>query len=172
MASLPKFQGMKSQRRPHIGQKGRIRDQYLFCGNFVSSWASPYKNSVYVRSVKAKSTSDLVRRYSPCEFNRVLVKVAAHVLEIGVDESLLDVESHGNNILCILFGKLHSLFNSKLVLEKELLVIRQHDDQRNIEDVLEPLGKLKWNGMSNVHAIAARSAACVEEEWLPFFIVV
>ena len=81
--------------------------------------------------------------------------MTTHVFEIRENERLLDVKTHGDNILCILLRKLDRLLHGKLVLEQEFLIICQHDDQGYIEDILQPFCELEGDGVSNVHAITA-----------------
>ena len=78
----------------------------------------------------------------------------------------------------------------------EFLVVCQHDNKGNVKYFLEVsslglasklthyiillmelyefdlLCELEWYGMSNVHAIAARSSACIKIKWNAFLIFV
>lgn len=94
-----------------------------------------------------------------------------HVVEIRVDKSLFLVETHRDDVLGIFFGEFDCLFHREALLEQKLLIIRQHDDERHVENVLQPFGELERDCVTNVHGIAARSTSSVDEEALTLLIV-
>ena len=86
--------------------------------------------------VETKDGFTLVRRHASADSYNILVKVSSHELKVAEDEGLLGVETDSDDILCILFGEANNVVNAEIRLEEEFLVVGQHDDQRNIEDVL------------------------------------
>ncbi len=67
----------------------------------------------------------------------VFVEGAADESEVGEDESLVDVEAEGDDVLGVLEGHPFRLFFGQ-IFEQKLLVVGQLDHQGNVKSVLEP----------------------------------
>jgi hypothetical protein len=78
-------------------------------------------------AVKSKRSSNLVERQEFRKFPDVVQEVSAHVFQIAVYERLLHVEAAGDDIFGILQPELVRILERQSLLEKCLLVIRQHD---------------------------------------------
>lgn len=90
----------------------------------------------------------------------------SEILEVAVNERLLGVETEGNDVAGVVQGILHCVLAGQAVVEDGLLVIRQHEDQRHVETLLQPLGKLHGNGVSKMQAASAWTSPGVEKEGL------
>ena len=55
-------------------------------------------------------------------------------------------------------------------LPEELLVIRQLDDKRHVEGVLEPLGEDEGDEVAKVHRLGGGSSPGVQEEWVALLV--
>lgn len=117
-------------------------------------------------SIEAKGAANLVEGDELRELPGVHEEVVAQVLQVTVQECLLDVESESNDVARILHGIRKGVLESEVVLEQGLLVVRQHEYQRHVEYVLQPLGELEGDGVSQMQAAGARPAAGVQEEGL------
>lgn len=60
-----------------------------------------------------------------------------HVVEVGEDEGLVDVETAGDDVLGVLHGELVALLQRQ-VLPQVLLIVRHLDHQGDVEHVLQP----------------------------------
>ena len=98
--------------------------------------------------------------------------MAAEILEITVNESLVDVEAHSDDVLCIVPGVLHDIFERELLPKQSFFIVGQLDDQWHVEDVLEPAGELEWDGVSDVHTPTTGTTACIEEEVIATLVAV
>lgn len=65
-----------------------------------------------------------------------MVKRTPYVLQVAEDEGFFDIKAYAYDILTILTRKTKNLFDRKVVFEEEFLIIRQHDNKRNIENIL------------------------------------
>ena len=109
--------------------------------------------------------------------------MSAHVFQIAIYERLLHVEAASDDIFGILQSEFVCILERQSLLEKSLLVIRQHDyytnhqlrfqksllegnTQWHIKHILQPLRKCKWNRVSQMQCIARRSSPGIQEEWL------
>jgi len=134
-------------------------------------------------AIKSKCSSYLIEWQKFREFPDVVQEVSAHVVQIAVYERLLHVEAAGDDVFCILQPELVCILERESVLEKCLLVIRQHDyypnhqlsfqkllveknTQRHIKHILQPLRKCKWNRVSQMQRIARWPSPRIQEEWL------
>lgn len=98
-------------------------------------------------------------------------EMVTEVLEIAVEESLLLVEAKRNDISSILHSIPQSLLKCQGVLEKRLLVVRQHENQRHVKDILQPLCELERNSVSEMKTASAGTATSVEEEGLAVLVL-
>src|SRR5437763_7476398 len=87
---------------------------------------------------ESKDGLTLVRGHASGNLDDVLVEGAAHEFEIAKDEGLLWIESAGDDVLGILLGVLEHIWDGQILLEQVLFVVREHDDQRHVEDFLYP----------------------------------
>ena len=73
----------------------------------------------------------------------------AHVVEVAEEEGLALVEAAGDDVLGVLNREPREVVQvvalpvRVLALPQELLVVGQLDDQRDVEDVLQPLGEVE-----------------------------
>ena len=94
------------------------------------------------------------------------------VFQVAVDERLLNIKAEGNNVPRIVHGVLQSVLEGGPVLEKGFLVVRKHEDQGYVEDVLQPFRKLEGDGMTQVQAPGTGSSPGVEEEGFAALVLV
>lgn len=100
------------------------------------------------------------------ELPSVHEEVVANVLQVAVDEGLLKIESQGDDILGVLHGEVHSILKRYAILEQSLLVVRKHEDQGDVKNILQPLGELQGNGVTQVQTAGTGTTTGVEEERL------
>lgn len=120
--------------------------------------------------------------------DHILIEAAAHEVKVAEEKRLFDVEANGQDVGGVAAGKsLHLLQTEHLLAKDHLLVIRHHNNQRDIEYVLKPstgtmlaaipalqrrikntLGEGKGHHMAQMHAVAAGTATCVQKERLAF----
>lgn len=124
------------------------------------------------RVVEAKNGTRLVERDVLGETDNIPVESASHKVEVGEDECLCRVESNGDNVLGVAAAVALNFLDGPFLGEQVLLVICQHDDKRYIEGVLEPLGELEGNSVTDVDAIGRGAPAGIEEEGLASLISV
>lgn len=122
--------------------------------------------------VKSKRASYLVEGNQLAELPHVHEDVSTGVLQIAVDERLLLIEATGNDVLCILQPKLVRLLEGELLLEQGLLIVRQHDDQRYIEDILQPSCELERDRVTEVEGAARGTTTGVQEEGFAVLVLV
>lgn len=157
-----------SQKLRHTAPRGR---RSCRCWNYGKS---VFKQSVRLFDlplIETKRSTDLVESDQLGELPGVHEEMAAQVLKIAVKESLLLVEAKRNDISCVLHGVFQSLFKCQVVLEQRLLVIRQHENQGHIKDILQPLCELERNCVTKVKTTGAGTATCVEEEGLAVLVL-
>lgn len=78
----------------------------------------------------------LVGSHASTDPDHVLIEASTHKFEIAEDKRFIWIESNGNDFLGVFFGKSNHIVNSQVGFEEEFLIIRQHDNQRNIKDIL------------------------------------
>lgn len=120
--------------------------------------------------------------------DHILIKAAAHEVKVAEEKRLFDVKANGQDVGGVAAGKASHLLQTEHLLAKDdLLVIRHHNDQGDIEYVLKPstgtmlaaipapkgriknpLGEGKGHHMAQMHAVAAGTATRVQEERLAF----
>jgi hypothetical protein len=96
--------------------------------------------------------------------------VVRDVLEVAVDESLLDVEAKSNDIASVFHGEFKRSLEGEFLVEKSLLVICQHEDERHVKDLLQPACKFEGNGVAQMQTAAAGATTRVQEERLALLI--
>jgi hypothetical protein len=106
------------------------------------------------------------------DLNNVLVESSTHEVKVREDESLLHVKSDSDNVGGVLAGEFLDIGNGELRTEEEFLVVSQHDDKGDIEDILKPLGEGEGNHMTEMHRVGGRSTSSVKEERLALLISV
>lgn len=93
-------------------------------------------------------------------------EVVANIFQVAVNEGLLEIESQGNNVLGVLHGEVHGILERYAILEQSLLVVRKHEDQGDVENILQPLGELQGDGVTQVQTAGTGTTTGVEEERL------
>lgn len=91
-----------------------------------------------VAVVKAEGGFTLVDGDVAGNADDVLVEFSSNVLEIAEDEGLLDVEADRDDVLGVVLAEADNILDCELILEEELFVVRQHDDKRDVKDILQP----------------------------------
>ncbi|KAH3660154.1 hypothetical protein OGAPHI_007359 [Ogataea philodendri] len=69
-----------------------------------------------------------------------------------------------NDILGVILGELLNVLNSEFRLEQELLVVREFNNERNVKNVLQPLGERERDHVTQVHRVGRRTTAGVQEK--------
>ena len=70
------------------------------------------------------------------DFDDVVIKCLAHIVEVGEDECFGHVETDGDDVLCVLAGELLDIVDCEVWSEEEFFVIGELDYKRDIKDVL------------------------------------
>ena len=91
-----------------------------------------------LRVVETECGFCLVDRDLARDLGDVAIEWSSDVVVVTEDERLLQLETNCDDIPSILPRKLVRLLDLQLVLEQELLVVRQLHDQRDVEHVLQP----------------------------------
>lgn len=124
-------------------------------GGRLQCWEMEFRNVIAI--CKPESASDLVGCGSFAQFSDILVegrrKGAFQELHIRKDECLFQVKAYSYDVCSILNGEFPAFLLRKLLVVEELLVICQHDDKRNIEDILEVSDYLVSFESANVPSI-------------------
>lgn len=97
--------------------------------------------------------------------------MSTQVLEIAVQEGLLNIKTKRNDVSGILHSICQRLLERQVVLEQRLLIVRQHENQGHIEDILQPLCKFQWDRVAKVKTASAGTATGVEEEGLAMLVL-
>jgi hypothetical protein len=108
----------------------------------------------------------LVERDTLGELPGIHENVVRNILEIAIQEGFLDIEAKRNDITSIFHGEFQRSLECKLLVEEGLLIVRQHEHKRNIEDLLQPAREFEGDGVAEMQTATARAAASVEEERL------
>lgn len=112
-------------------------------------------------------------------------------IKVGKDKCLFRVETTSNNITSIVNSKLTTHFNGQVGLEQEFLIVSQLNNNRYIENILQPstenirytantmiykyenlLTENKRYHMSQMHRCTGRTATSVQKERLLLFITI
>ena len=125
-----------------------------------------WNRRINIPLVEAERTTDLVESDQLSELPSVHEEVVANVLQVAVDEGLLEIEAQGDDVLGVLHGKVQRILERYGVLEEGLLVVRKHEDQRDVEHILQPLGELQGNSVTQVQTAGTGTTTGVEEERL------
>mmetsp|Transcript_10997 Transcript_10997/g.41053 ORF Transcript_10997/g.41053 Transcript_10997/m.41053 type:complete len:432 (+) Transcript_10997:2819-4114(+) len=94
------------------------------------------------------------------------------VVQVAEDECLALVKTACNDVLRIEVGQLVASVQGQVLLEKELLIIRQLDDQGHVEGLLQVLREMEGNQVPEVQRLAGGTPAGVQVELLPTFVQV
>ena len=148
---------------PQLGVRSRERSDTLHRGEEQPADVGAF--------VEPECATDLVKGDQLSELPSVHQEVRADVFQVAVDERLLHVKAQGNDILGVVHRILHCLFEGEAVLEQGLLVVRKHEDQRNVEDILQPLRERQRDGVPQMQAAGTRATAGVEEEGLSLLLL-
>lgn len=93
------------------------------------------------KEVIFKVFSDLQDSWEPVmfkwTFSNKYSRNSRNIIHVWEDESLVDIKSKGDDVLCVLVGQLIGLLGLE-VLPQELLIIGQLNDQRHVKHVLKP----------------------------------
>lgn len=87
---------------------------------------------------EAESASHLVDGDPLGHATDVLIESTANKVKVTEDECLLHVESNSNDIPCIGFGEALGIVDLDLRGVHVLLVVGHHDNERYVEDILQP----------------------------------
>ena len=93
------------------------------------------------------------------------------VLEITIHKRLLDIETQSDNVARILHAVRQRLLKRQVILEQGLFVVRQHEDQGHIKDLLQPSCELEGDRVAQVEAAGAGSATRVQEKGLAVLVL-
>ena len=102
-------------------------------------------------AVEAEDALHLIERHVFHDVHHVLVEFAADGGEVGEDERLLHVKPEGDDVLGVFDGELLRLCQLE-ILPEEFFVIRELDDERHVERLLQPLGEQERNQVAEVEA--------------------
>ena len=91
-----------------------------------------------VAVVESECASDLIDRDTFCHPANVFVECATDEVEITENKGLLHVESNGNDILHVFLGKALGVGNVDRCTVHILLVVRHHDHEGYVENILQP----------------------------------
>ena len=103
----------------------------------------------------------MVERNTLGELPGIHEDVVRDIFEIAKQKGLLDIKAKRNDIASIFHGEIQRGLESKLLIEEGLLVIRQHEHKRNIEDLLQPAREFEGNGVAEMQTAAAGTATSV-----------
>ena len=91
--------------------------------------------------IEAKSTFDLINSRSLAQFSNIVVKCRSEStvdkFGIGEYESFLHVEAYSYNVHSVLDREFVNVFKRQPRGVVKLLIVRQHDNQWNIKDILQ-----------------------------------
>ena len=97
-----------------------------------------------VAVVEAEGSSDGVDCDSLGHSAHILVESATDKVEVAEDEGLLHVETNCDNVHCVCLSVPLCVVNLDFLRVHEFLIVRQHDDQRALENILQPPGTRKY----------------------------
>ena len=122
--------------------------------------------------VETEGAFDLVDGDAFSHADDVLVEGEAggHVLGVCEDEGFVGVETDADDVFGILFAVSAGIFDCDLFRMHKFLIVGQLNDKGAVEDILEILGELEGDGVTDMHALAAGTSASIEEEGLAFLI--
>ena len=92
--------------------------------------------------IKAKDGFALIPSHASADLDYVLIKGASHELKVAEYKGFFRIKAERYNVSCILLGEFDDVLNGKILLEQKLFVVCQHDDERNVEYILKPPGRL------------------------------
>lgn len=92
--------------------------------------------------------------------------MAAQIFQVAEDERLFLVKPKGDEVLGIVHPVFQRFLERSTILEQRLLVVRQHEHQRDVKDVLQPLRELQRYSVAQVQASGTRTSTGVKEETL------
>lgn len=104
--------------------------------------------------VEAKGTLALVVGDCSGNLEDVAVERSADVVQVGKDERLVEIKSTCNDVFGVFVRKFVYLIELELGLHQKLFVISQLNDQRAIEDLLQPGSESERNLVAHVHGAA------------------
>lgn len=91
--------------------------------------------------IEAKGTFDLIDSRSLAQFSNIVVECRSeptvYEFRIGKNESLLHVKAYSYDVHSVLYREFVDVFQGQFRAVVELLIVRQHYDEWNIEDILE-----------------------------------
>lgn len=129
------------------------------CGRCLRGSKGHFRYRVFFP--EAKNFLGLVASHFLLYPNHVLVKRGVHVFEVGEDEGLREVESTSNDVFGVGVGQFYRVFQAD-VFPDGFLVVRQLDDEGNLEHVLEPFAEGEGNEVTQMHRIRTWTSTCVQ----------